>query len=84
MCHIDKLAIIFHPPTRDETLRRWHSPSRGSEPRIKNHVLGMLFYRFNEDIATDQLLNRVLTQPVQEDMAFSSNGQTTKPEATDG
>lgn len=37
-----------------------------------------------EGIDTDQLLNRVLSQPVQEGMAFSSNGPTAKPEATDG
>ncbi|MDR0528890.1 MAG: hypothetical protein LBG69_04690, partial [Zoogloeaceae bacterium] len=37
-----------------------------------------------EGVATDQLLNRVLTQPVQENMAFSSNEPTVKPEATDG
>ncbi|MCK9194074.1 MAG: ATP-binding protein [Nevskia sp.] len=35
-------------------------------------------------VATDQLLNRVLSLPVQEDIAFSSNGPTAKPEVTDG
>jgi hypothetical protein len=37
-----------------------------------------------EGIATDQLLNRVLSQPVQESMTFSFNSPTTKPETTDG
>lgn len=37
-----------------------------------------------EGIATDRLLNRVLSQPMQEDMVFSSNGQAEKPVASDG
>lgn len=37
-----------------------------------------------EDIATDQLLNRVLSQPVQEGIAFPSNGPVEKPDPTDG
>jgi hypothetical protein len=37
-----------------------------------------------EGVTTDQLLNRVLSQPVQKSIAFSSNSPTTKPGTTDG